>query len=270
MKQHLRMPTIFGPTGNPRYSPVSHIKYNPADNHKRFTAYAVFRTTREAIKELLPQNLEPVGEPVISFEFAYMTEIQWLAGRGYNMLQIKIPAKTTESFDGEAITGWFQPVIWENMCEPIISGREDIGWSKIYSELPPPRQSNGVWSFISSWDDFKFIELELHDLEKTDTSPASLLPLMHHKYIPAMCQPDKSEVDYLAVTPKGGPSLQIIEHKIASHAKLVINPASWEDMPTQFQIVNALAAIPLLDTVRAGLFKSKGGNNLDNQYRISN
>src|SRR5690625_2692753 len=37
MTHYLRMPVGFGPTGNPRFSPVSHIEYAPATNHKRLT-----------------------------------------------------------------------------------------------------------------------------------------------------------------------------------------------------------------------------------------
>jgi len=269
MTRYLRMPVGFGPTGNPRFSPVSHIEYDPATNHKRFTAYARFKTTAEAIRKLLPPELEPTEEPIIVFEFGYMTEIQWLAGRGYNMLQVKVSAKTVDDFDGEAIHGWFQPVLWENMCEPIISGREDIGWPKIYAELPTPRHSDGRWNFIAAWDSFRFIELELAGLTATDTAPPGTLPLVNHKYIPAMCQPDAAEVDFLLVTPVGGPALRVIEHHSAQQAQLSINRARWEDMPTQFQIVNRLAEVPLLEVVQAGIFSSQGGNNLGNQHRIT-
>src|SRR5690625_4708407 len=94
-------------------------------------------------------------------------------------------------------------------------------------------------------------------------------PATNHKYIPAMCQPDAAEVDFLLVTPVGGPALRVIEHHSAQQAQLSINRARWEDMPTQFQIVNRLAEVPLLEVVQAGIFSAQGGNNLGNQHRIT-
>jgi len=78
-----------------------------------------------------------------------MKEIEWLAGRGYNILGVTFPAV----FKGKEDTarGPFLTVLWENLADPIITGREELGFSKIYCELPEPRISRGEAHAVAGW-----------------------------------------------------------------------------------------------------------------------
>ena len=84
----------------------------------------------------MPEHFEVGAEPVVSVSASYMTEIEWLAGRGYNVLGVSFPA----IFNGERdrAEGGLLTVLWENLCDPILTGREQLGFSKIYCELPEP------------------------------------------------------------------------------------------------------------------------------------
>ena len=42
-------------------------------------------------------------------------------------------------------------VLWENLTDPIITGREELGYPKIYGELPEPRHLNDTISCSASW-----------------------------------------------------------------------------------------------------------------------
>ena len=57
----------------------------------------------------------------------YMKEIAWLAGRGYNTLGVSFPATFTGEED--EVTGNFLTVLWENLTDPIITGREELGFA---------------------------------------------------------------------------------------------------------------------------------------------
>lgn len=267
MANPLRMPVIFGPSGSPRYCPVDHVQFDPASSHKRVTAYAVFETTAEAISRVLPPGLALRGVPVISLEFIYLTELQWLAGRGYNMLNVRVPVSYLGGERDGPLDGWFQPVIWENLCDPIISGREELGWAKIYAELPPPRRVGSEATFDAAWDGFKFLTLELRGLQGDASKPVGTSPVIHHKYIPETGG-DGADVDCFTVTPAGGPAPVLLDHETAAEARISIARPRWEDMPTQFQIVNGLADIPLGGLIRAGVFRSQGGKDLSDQYRL--
>ena len=80
-------------------------------------------------------------EPLITVTASYIKEIEWLAGRGYNTLGISFPAV----FQGEKdyASGNFLTVLWENLTDPILTGREELGFSKIFCDLPEPKIHNG-------------------------------------------------------------------------------------------------------------------------------
>ena len=101
-----------------------------------------------------------------------MTEIEWLAGRGYNTLGVSFPA----IFNGERdrAKGGFLTVLWENLCDPILTGREQLGFSKIYCELPEPTVLRGETHFIASWLGLKFLDMKLTNMKPValNSSPA--------------------------------------------------------------------------------------------------
>ena len=63
-----------------------------------------------------------------------MKEIEWLAGRGYNTLGVSFPVEFSGNKD--KARGNFLLVLWENLTDPILTGREELGFSKIYCNLP--------------------------------------------------------------------------------------------------------------------------------------
>ncbi|MCX6045700.1 MAG: acetoacetate decarboxylase family protein, partial [Chloroflexi bacterium] len=126
-----RMPTHFGPTMGPRQGPDGR-KFACKDNPKVTTLAVSFLTNQAQLAALLPDRFELAGEPVVTVYASYMTEIEWLAGRGYNVLGVAFPA--TFWGEQETVTGSFLTVLWENLTDPIISGREELGFSKVYCE----------------------------------------------------------------------------------------------------------------------------------------
>ena len=74
---------------------------------------------------------------IVCLSFIYSTEVEWLAGRGYNLFGVTVPA--TYNGQQDVVDGDLQLVLWENMADPIITGREDLGFAKVYCELPEPQ-----------------------------------------------------------------------------------------------------------------------------------
>lgn len=263
-----RMPVVFGPSGSPRYAPVPEAHCAAAHSHQRLTHYAVVRSTEASLQKVLPAGFSVRGEPMMSWEFVYMTNIHWLAGRGYNMLLVRIPVRW-QSPDGQVVRdGWFQPVVWENLCEPILSGREELGWAKLFADLPAPQLSDGTHRMHAAWDGFRFMEMALSDLQPSSAAPVGQGPVLHHKYVPATGAWGEADVDCITVTPVGGTTPRVMAHWETRQAQLQINPARWQDMPTQCQVVNGLHAVTLGEVVRAGIFSSEGGKDLSDQYQL--
>ncbi len=265
-KPTYRMPTAFGPSVGPRQAPEG-VVFDSTKSPKKFCAYVSFRTDADLLKQMLPEGFTLRGEPTVSFEFSYMTEIDWLAGRGYNMLAVRIPVRFQHGKSNTVVDGFFQPVIWENMAEPILSGREELGWSKVFAELPPPEKSDGKIICRAEWMGFKFLELTLTDIRQSGSTAWTTAPVLHHKYIPATGQWGEADVDYITMTPAGASHAKVQENGLAD-ASLSLWTPTWQDMPTQHACVTLLARLPQYEHLQSGCYSTVGGKDLSDQVRF--
>lgn len=262
------MPTHFGPRTGPRQGPDGR-KFECIDNPLG-TAYSVsFLTHARQLDNFLPPGFSLDGEPVVTVSSNHMTEIEWLAGRGYNVLGVSFPVR----FNGEQdqVRGSFLTVLWENLTDPILTGREEIGFSKIYCELPPPTHLRGEYHLIASWLGFKFLDMHLFDLreltsEEIQTRQASATGdgTLHYKYMPRTGEWGCADVAYPVLTPAANSNQRILEQHVGS-GRIEFHPARWEDLPTQYNIVNAFADLEILEYRGASLTKTVGGKDISDQ-----
>src|SRR5262245_20278887 len=115
------MPVVFGPAPGPRNLPrgKEHLRYRSETTAITISA----RTTSEALARQLPPRFRVGDNPVLSVTIACLRNLGWLAGRGYNVVRVTFPV-VFEGDDG-TVGGSFVPVMWENMADPIVTGRED-------------------------------------------------------------------------------------------------------------------------------------------------
>lgn len=263
-----RMPTHFGPRTGPRQGPDGR-QFDCRDN-PRATAIAVsFLTQAAQLAAFLPPGFALDGPPVVTVSATYMTEIEWLAGRGYNTLGVSFPAR----FDGEVdqARGSLLSVLWENLTDPIITGREELGFSKIYCELPEPTVLRGAYHAMASWLGFKFLDLRASELQQqTDAEIQAALAqqsgdgLLHYKYMPRTGEWGAADVAYAVMTPAATPNRKVLERHVGA-GDLQFHQARWQDMPTQYNIVNAFASLDILEYRGASLTKTVGGKDLSDQ-----
>src|SRR5262249_48579576 len=151
-----RMPTHFGPAPGPRQMSAD-VAADPTRRPQKTLVTASFLTEAAALARHTPDRFELAGEPVVTIEFHYMSGIDWLAGRGYTMIQLWWPVV----FNGERdrVTARFLAVMWENLADPIITGRDEIGQPKLFAEIPDPVFADGTYRCAASWSGFEFLEL---------------------------------------------------------------------------------------------------------------
>src|ERR1700704_2242543 len=89
-----RMPTHFGPAPGPRQVPGD-VLVDPKRSPRRVSVPASFLTDPVVLEQHLPNGFTLAGEPVVTVEFHHMTDIDWLAGRGYTMIWVGWPAVFT-------------------------------------------------------------------------------------------------------------------------------------------------------------------------------
>ena len=156
-----RMPTHFGPAPGPRQMSAE-AKADPTKSPRKTLISASFLTEGSALERHIPERFTLAGDPVVTIEFHYMTHIDWLAGRGYTMIHVWWPV--VFKGDRDRVIGRFLAVMWENLADPIITGRGEIGQPKLFAEIPELRIVGGTYHCEASWMGFRFLDLQATEL----------------------------------------------------------------------------------------------------------
>ena len=258
-----RMPTHFGPAPGPRQLPDD-VVVDPKRSPRRLSVAASFLTDPVVLEQHLPEGFTLAGEPVVTVEFHHMTDIDWLAGRGYTMIWVGWPATFKGSRD--RASGKFLAVVWENLADPIITGRCEIGHPKLYAEIAEPRRWNGAQICAAGWMGFRFLELEvsqLHDTEQDRQGAVSDGTLML-KYTPRTGAWGETDLCQVTLTPANDPDNHI-EQRQTGAGTVRFHKASWSDLPTMHHVVNALAALPVIEARGGAVTLSRGGKSYRDQ-----
>ncbi len=254
-----RMPVGFGPAPGPRNLPE-------AERHRRFDKKAVTLTLSaatdgEMLGALLPGGCALSGDPRLEIVVTILSEIGWLAGRGYNIVMVRIPAVWRGK---EEVEGHFVPVVWENMADPILTGREELGWPKIFADIPAPEDEGSTWRGRACWDGFEFLSIDASGVAPAPLPEASPQPMMFRKYMPRTGEWGTADIDQMTIVEPGPPAPEVRSCRVGT-GRFAFHPARWEQMPTQYLIVNALADLPLHDFGPAIRLDISGGTDVSGQ-----
>jgi hypothetical protein len=247
LKPQYRMPRVFGALPGPRNVPKD--KQNLPNNESELVVAVNALTDAKLLQELLPPDCTLDGEPLLTVSMTFKSNIGWLAGRGYSILRTSFRIAYESKTRGR-LTGNFIPVLWENLADPIMTGREELGFAKIYAEMPAPVIIGGTYSGVATWQGFRFFEIEATDLSETSALPEPS-GAFHYKFVPRTGSLGEADAAYLEYAPPnklatGYGGLQVTR-RMLGHGSFKFHRARWEDVPFQYPIINALAALPVLE-----------------------
>jgi acetoacetate decarboxylase len=253
-----RMPTHFGPAPGPRQMPT-HAAADSTRSPQKTLITASFLTEASALERYTPERFELAGEAVVTIEFHYMTQIDWLAGRGYTMIQLWWPV----TFKGEhdRVTGRFLAAMWENLADPIITGRGEVGQPKLFAEIPDSRFEDGTHHCVASWMGFQFLEVRVTETAAAADPPSpqeALEGTLMLKYVPRTGEWGEPEICQVTFTPAATSDLTV-EWKKPATGTIAFRRATWSDLPTMYHVVNALADLPVSVARGASIAHTRGG-----------
>jgi acetoacetate decarboxylase len=237
----LMMPATFGP---PLLPEVSTYEYQS-------TMTLSYSTSRDVATRLLPPCFEPTDEPVLTFMHKMLKGIDYMQGRGYNLLQVELNAV----FNGKdgAIERQCPIVIWENNTVPIIAGRELAGNPKIFGEVTDviEAEDQTAVSFECSEYGTRLVggtvhgmrELTGERLERLNVS-ASDASLFGWKFIPGSDGPD---VDYPTLIHGSNTFF----HAWTGEGRIDFGSPTVREAPTSARIVDILRELPRLEQRRS-------------------
>ena len=197
-----------------------------------------FRTDASKLETLLPPGFALRGEPIVSVSCATFRNLYWLAGRGYGILSVDFPVRyagRTETIDGN-----FCPVIWEGRPEAVVTGRDELGFSKMPADIPEidwDQDAGTAWCAVSSMEHV-FCEVSLTELLEEE-NPAKVLP-------------------------GSGATAQNISfdgfafRRWTGRGAVTWHKATFEQLPIQFPIVNALADLDIHEVVDSEMVSFSG------------
>jgi len=264
--QLYRMPTHFGPSLGPRQG-LAGRRYDCLETSRDLMIQATFKADKEQLEKLLPPGFSLREPYVISLSFYYIKDIEWLGGRGYNVFGVSVPA--TYQGQQDTVNGDLLLVLWENMADPIITGREDLGFAKVYGEIPEPQIIGDEVICRASWDGCQFASLKLSGLKEISLQDLPASPpsdgVLHYKYIPKTGVPGEADVEYAVLTPAETPNAKIDQVMQADIATGHFRQSTWEELPTLVHIVNTLSELTLGDCISATLMKTHGSRDFSDQ-----
>ena len=88
--------------------------------------------------------------------------------------------------------------------------------------------------------------------------------ILFYKYMPRTGNWGKADVAYACLSPVENPNRVVIE-RWAGEGTVEFHEARWEDMPTQYNIVNALNDLEIREYRGASLTKTAGAKDLRDQ-----
>ena len=258
-----RMPAVFGPAPGPRQKPDGTpwtLEESGTMNAQWMTVR--YLTRRDQLERLLPTGFALRGEPEVYVSLAQFNDLYWLAGRGYGIVMIEIPAVYTGK--DETIHGSFCPVLWEGRPDAIMTGREELGFPKLFADISPLRidYDAGRAGGDASWFDFKFFEIELEGLSEVEGDKVLPGPggaALFYKYMPRTGTYGIGGADVAYATtsqpmPDAAGDASPIKTGDASFKKwkgkggtVKWHHARFEQLPTTFHVVNGIADLEILE-----------------------
>jgi hypothetical protein len=283
-----RMPTAFGPMPGPRQD----FQGRPRNGLKaKFTTASVkFKTSRTLLQNLLPtEKLQFAAADTTAYATFAVTQLdnlEWLGGRGYSHFGLYIHGIQYTKANGETVIGTCLPVLFENLADPILSGREELGFPKLFAELHVKKENN-KWTLDAGWVSSKFCNMTLSGLQEPPAAngdPPTLSPplpkdegLLIHKHVPATGslgskERGQADVEY-TVFLSGEEDAKTVERKVertlkASSAKISFDALDWKALPTLHHIVERLKEMPVYEVVEAKLVEGTGVSDISSVRKL--
>ncbi len=247
------MPAHFGPRP---FSPKSSGWYRDVTSMT-----VAFVTEREALAAYLPAPYRVADIPVVTITYACNRQVDWLAGHGYNLVAVN--AAAVFEGDDETLEGNFTLIMWEDLADPILTGREMQGIPKVYADITEHSVIDGHWHTSAGHFGHKFLDVNITNLR--EPTPEEVVGNararkgkdnpMAWRYMPAVGgfgQALNEATTY--------PSENVIDEAWVGEGSAAWQHLTWEQNPTQFHIVNALADLPVLSWLPATV--ARGSTNL--------
>jgi len=292
-----RSPLSFGPSPGPRLPLGLHPSHPTIQSLRKskpesFSTYSIrFKSSRTYLQTLLPPGFgftSPGTLAYASIVCSTLDGMTWLGGGGYSHCGLYIHGIDYTKRDGSKMYGTFLPILFENLTDPIVTGRAELGMPKLFADIDVRQQGGGESCSITlSWRGAEFGHFEISGLDKEQPAvngveqaepqrgpgpppPPPEQGMFLYRYVPAVGEPGKADTEYPVFVPKpepasGTPAPETLATKTAS---VKFQAKDWQLLPTLHNIAKGLAEVPVYGIEEAKLVKGFGVEDISGARRI--
>ena len=243
------MPAGFGPM---RTGDIAH--YGSVT-----TLTILYQTDKDALAALLPKPFEPADNPEVTVYCQMCRQVDFMAGRGYNLVGVNLSAVFMGKRDRFAYPLNYAAILWENDTFPIIHGREVLGAPKIYADIPDPKRKGNSWRFHCSVYGKRLVEAEIKNATPVDENMRQQIELLSGeslwagwKYIPGT-NGLGSDLSFPTVIPH---KLTLNEAWLGEGSHRFFE-ATWEDVLVSSQVLQGLRTLVVKEYHPAFILKGQ-------------
>jgi len=240
-----RMPVHFGGSD---YKPTE-LCY-----HDVVSMIFTYTTDEDLLSKYIPECFELI-EPKIFIHFAQCRQIDWMAGSGYNLVDVSVPVRFKGKRD--QLEGSMSLVVWEDDTVPICGGREETGVPKVFADIEDLHALGDKRFTTLSFEGNSFLRMEM----------SITAPLNETQMAPMRCQ-TRNALNLRYIPKVGGPGAELCqtilypqrseaEQGWQGNGSIEWITLRYEQHPSQAHIINALAELPILEMSPAMLTKGK-------------
>lgn len=276
------MPVFFGPSPAPKNPGIDGL-YPLKEPATVEAATVMFETDPAMLEEFLPQGFS-LAAPVLSVAFCEFGTLGNFAGNTYYLANISTPVR----FDGERdhVRGDLVLAMYENHADPILGGRDLMGYAKIYADIPRFAKVGGhVRTNASEWG-FRFLDIDVDtnapcpDAEAMRRLAAESEGKLNYKYIQATpekgqkCADAGADASYPTLNPKGWtrpddyPYELLKPETVMCSGTVRFHEPTPDDMPMYWHVPAALAKLPVKRYLGAQFTRYSDPTDYDHVYRL--
>jgi hypothetical protein len=280
-----RQPLSFGPSPGPR-QPLNDLPdVHSMTKQNQTIATIRFRTSRTYLQNLFPSSsfsfMSAATVVEASIVCCSLRNMTWLGNTGYDHCGLYIHGVKYTKKDGEIVQGTYLPVLFENLTDPIITGREELAAPKLGADIDVSASGNSR-SVRMSWRGTTFAELEWNDLHdkpqanaangangvdaakpKPPGPPGPPMPkiedngLLMYRYVPAVGEPGKADAEYAVFdeyekkAQSSAEPQQEVQDQTTKSATIKFSAGDWNSLPTLHHVAQGLADVPIYGIVEA-------------------
>lgn len=229
-----------------------------------------FKTSATLLRNLFPNShysfIKPDTIATASFTVETLSNMAWLGGGGYDLLAFYIHEVRVTDSNGKMRRGIYCPLMLENLTDPIITGREELGIPKLYSDINIEESATHC-SVKIGWRGNTFANFSWKNLTKIEKGHTLTPPeapdsegLLFHKYMPSH-QIGKSICENDILLPDKGEKTSSIQSQRVSlpiETEFKIEDLGVKILPTLHHIVSRLAELPIFEILGGSMVESLG------------